>query len=278
MKYNYLSTTALLLLACVLVLVPPISLAQQSALLIRQGGLEILQTGRNDVLSAKIGDVRVPVTSEGLLLVPVHMDTPSGAQHVEVTVANGEHISVEIEVQAHAYREERLQIANQRLVEPEPEDVERYTREAALQRAVYESFNELQALPFPMIKPIEGRRSSEFGVRRFFNDRPRNPHSGLDLAAPTGTPIAAPASGIIALTGDFFFSGNLVMIDHGAGIISMLGHMSEILVEEGQQVNQGDILGKVGATGRVTGAHVHWTLSIGGVRVDPELALELSPP
>ena len=278
MKDNHLFNIILILFACFAVLGTPIANAQTSANLIRQGGLDILQTGRTDVVSARIGDVRVPVTADGLVLVPVHMDTGPGLHRVILSDAEGEETSLEIEVEAHAYREERLQIANQRLVEPHPEDVERYTREAALQRKVYGSFSELQTLPFPMKKPIEGRRSSEFGVRRFFNDQPRSPHSGLDLAAPTGTPIAAPAPGVIALTGDFFFSGNLVMIDHGAGIISMLGHMSEVLVEEGQRVDQGDIVGKVGATGRVTGAHVHWTLSIGGVRVDPELALELSPP
>lgn len=254
------------------------SFAQTSQILVRQGGVAILQTDHSDLVSASIGDDRIPVTQNGLVLVPVHMDTRPGTHQVSLTHKDGNQTSVEIEVQSHAYREERLQIANQRYVEPNPEDVVRYTREAALQRKVYESFSDIQTLPFPMKKPIEGQRSSEFGVRRFFNDQPRSPHSGLDLAAPTGTPISAPASGTIALTGDFFFSGYLVMIDHGAGIISMLGHMSEILVEKGQTVSQGDLVGKVGATGRVTGAHVHWTLSIGGVRVDPELALELSAP
>lgn len=278
MKYKHFTGSVLVLSAGLILLSAPITLAQSSATLIRQGGLDILQTHRTDLVSARIGDAQLPVTADGLVLVPVHMDTRPGAHQVVLLDADGGETTLEIEVEAHAYREERLQIANQRMVEPHPEDVERYTREAAMQRKVYGSFSELRTLPFPMRKPIEGRRSSEFGVRRFFNDQPRSPHSGLDLAAPTGTPIAAPASGTIALTGDFFFSGHLVMIDHGGGIVSMLGHMSEILAEEGQSVEQGDIVGKVGATGRVTGAHVHWTLSVGGVRVDPELALELSPP
>ncbi len=276
MKYNRLSL-ALIALSAAFVAAST-SFAQTSQTLIRQGGVTILQTDHSDLVSASIGDNRIPVTQTGLVLVPVHMDTRPGTHQVSLTHSEGSQTLIEIEVQSRTYREERLQIANQRLVEPNPEDVARYTREAALQRKVYESFSDMRELPFPMKKPIEGRRSSEFGVRRFFNDQPRSPHSGLDLAAPTGTPISAPASGTVALTGDFFFSGNLVMIDHGAGIISMLGHMSEILVEEGQRVRQGDLIGKVGATGRATGAHVHWTLSIGGVRVDPELALELSAP
>lgn len=276
MKFLSFQVNAFVLFICLSVFSAPGILAQESTSLIRQGGLDIIKTGRTHLAMARIGEVRLPVTAEGLVLVPVHMDTAPGTHQIVLSDAKGEEFTIEIEVAVHAYREERLQISNQRLVEPNPEDVERYTREAALQRAVYQSFSELQVLPFPMQKPIEGRRSSEFGVRRFFNDQPRSPHSGLDLAAPTGTPIAAPAAGTIALTGDFFFSGNLVMIDHGGGIVSMLGHMSEVLVEEGQRVEQGDIVGKVGATGRVTGAHVHWTLSVGGVRVDPEFASELS--
>ena len=242
---------------------------------VRQGGLVLIDTGRVDLVDASLGELQLPISPSGTVVVPIHMDTRPGEARIALTFADGSKDARAIEVQAHAYREERLQVPNQRHVEPHPEDVERYTREAILQKRIYTSFNDMPTLPFPMVRPTEGRRSSEFGVRRFFNDQPRSPHSGLDLAAPTGTPIIAPAAGTVALTGDFFFSGKLVMIDHGAGIISMLGHMSEIIAREGQRVEQGDLIGKVGATGRVTGAHVHWTLSIGGVRVDPEIALQL---
>lgn len=248
---------------------------QQAPLVVKQGGLGILDTGLADLASATLSGRALPITEDGLVLVPVHMDTPPGILSVTVRQAQGSEQDWAIDVQAHSYREERLQIANQRFVEPAPEDIERYTREAAMQRQVYQSYSDLQRLPFPMQLPTSGRRSSEFGVRRFYNDQPRSPHSGLDLASATGTPIVAPAAGTVALTGDFFFSGKLVMIDHGAGIISMLGHMSEILVHEGQQVALGETIGKVGATGRATGPHVHWTLSVAGVRVDPELAIDL---
>ena len=263
---------------CLIALLPVIASAAVTAEPVRQGGLALIDTGRTDLLAARLGEQRLPVTPAGLVLVPVHMDTAPGEARVMLEFADGSEKAHGLEVKAHAYREERLQIANQRLVEPNAEDVERYTREAILQRKVYASFSEMSALPFPMVPPTHGRRSSEFGVRRFFNDQPRSPHSGLDLAAPIGTPIIAPADGTVALTGDFFFSGKLAMIDHGAGIVSMLGHMSEVLVEEGAEVEQGELIGRVGATGRVTGAHVHWTLSIGGVRVDPELALDLRMP
>lgn len=248
---------------------------QQAPLVVKQGGLGILDTGLADLASATLSGRALPITEDGLVLVPVHMDTPPGILSVTLRQAQGSEQDWAIDVQAHSYREERLQIANQRFVEPAPEDIERYTREAAMQREVYQSYSDLQRLPFPMQLPTSGRRSSEFGVRRFYNDQPRSPHSGLDLASATGTPIVAPAAGTVALTGDFFFSGKLVMIDHGAGIISMLGHMSEILVHQGQQVALGETIGKVGATGRATGPHVHWTLSVAGVRVDPELAIDL---
>ncbi len=241
---------------------------------VRQGGLSLIETHRTDLVAASLGEQRLPVSDKGVVVLPVDMDAKPGEAHVTLEFADGSRATYNFNVEAHTFREERLQIANQRYVEPHPEDVERYTREAERQEKVYSSFSEMSALPFPMAVPTNGCRSSEFGVRRFLNDQPRSPHSGLDIAAPTGTPIIAPAAGRIALTGDFFFSGKLVMIDHGAGIVSVLGHMSEVSAEEGQLVDQGDLVGEVGATGRVTGAHVHWTLSIGGVRVDPEFALE----
>jgi len=246
-----------------------------SAETIVQGGVALIETGRTNIERASLGEQRLPVSSSGVVVVPVHMDSKPGEALITLALTDGSHTALSIDVEARAFREERLTIANERLVEPHPEDVERYTREAILQRKVYSSFSEMPALPFPIVLPVHGRHSSEFGVRRYFNDQPRSPHSGLDIAAPSGEPIVAPAAGRIALTGDFFFSGKLVMIDHGSGIISMLGHMSEVIAEEGQLVEQGDLVGKVGATGRSTGPHVHWTLSIGGVRVDPEIALEL---
>jgi murein DD-endopeptidase MepM/ murein hydrolase activator NlpD len=122
--------------------------------------------------------------------------------------------------------------------------------------------------------PIKGKISSPFGLKRFFNDQARDPHSGLDIAAPEGKAIAAPANGVVAQTGDYFFNGQTVMIDHGQGIISMMCHLSKIEVVKGQMIKQGDVIGKVGQTGRATGPHLHWGMSINNARVNPLLVLD----
>jgi murein DD-endopeptidase MepM/ murein hydrolase activator NlpD len=119
--------------------------------------------------------------------------------------------------------------------------------------------------------------SSLFGHRRFFNGQPRNPHSGLDIAASTGTPVLAPSSGQVVLVDDLYYNGKTVFLDHGQGLITMYCHLSEHAVAEGSTVEQGQIIGLVGATGRVTGPHLHWSVSLNGYRVDPNTLMTLLP-
>lgn len=179
-----------------------------------------------------------------------------------------------ITVQQHEYQAQYLIIKDQSKVTPDPAQLERYAREATEQKAAYQIFSTALTPTFPsFIKPTAGRYSSPFGFKRFFNGEPRAPHAGLDIAAPTGQPVSAPAAGTVIQTGDYFFNGQTVMIDHGQGIVSMLCHLSRIDVQIGDRIAQGHIIGLVGATGRATGAHLHWTLSLNDARVDPMLVL-----
>ncbi len=175
---------------------------------------------------------------------------------------------------AKAYTEQHLQIANKAMVDPPAETLARIREESKRQRGLYASFAETPeallagpAAGFQM--PLEGVVTSLFGHRRFFNGQPRNPHSGLDIAAPTGTPVFAAGAGVVTLADDLYFNGNTVFLDHGQGLITMYCHLSETKVSEGERVSQGEVIGLVGATGRVTGPHLHWTVSLNGNRVDP---------
>ena len=143
--------------------------------------------------------------------------------------------------------------------------------ELAEQIAAYRTFSPNTPSNLLLDKPVNGPLSSKFGVRRFFNGEERNPHSGLDFAVPAGTPIKTPAAGKVILIGNYFFNGNTVFVDHGQGFISMFCHMSKIDVKVGQQMARGGVVGKVGATGRATGPHMHWNVSLNDARVDPAI-------
>lgn len=178
-----------------------------------------------------------------------------------------------IQVQDYPYAEQHLAVKEDKYVNPAQEELDRYKREADEQNAVYRSFTgNLNSFP-SFIAPTQGKFSNSFGKKRFFNGEARAPHSGLDIPAPIGQKVIAPADGVVAATGEYFFNGNTVMIDHGHGIISMLCHLSAIKVKKGDVVKQGDIIGLVGKTGRVTGPHLHWSVSMNDARVDPQLVL-----
>lgn len=175
-------------------------------------------------------------------------------------------------VEAKAYQEQRLNVKRE-YVEPSAEALARIRRETRRIRDALNHFSAATPAALGFIVPVDGPTSSPFGLRRFFNDQPRRPHSGLDLAAPAGTPILAPAAGTVLDAGDFYFNGNTVFIDHGGGLITMYCHLRDVTVRKGQPVAAGETIGSVGATGRVTGPHLHWGVALNGALVDPSLFL-----
>lgn len=211
----------------------------------------------------------------GVAFVGIPLSAAPGTHKLSIERRDGSTEIRHFEVRDKQYTEQHLTIENQRMVDPHPEDLERIRSESALMSAQYLRFTPAQADLTPFLQPVAGPMSSSFGRRRVLNGQPRNPHSGLDIAADTGTPILSPAAGTVTLTGDFYFNGNSVFVDHGGGLITMYCHLSAIEVTDGQSVVRGNRLGRVGATGRVTGPHLHWSVSLNGNRVDPVLFMSL---
>ncbi len=154
-------------------------------------------------------------------------------------------------------------------VNPPPEAVERINREAAELNDLWSHSAAAKLWTVPFVRPVLDKANSAFGTRSILNGEPRSPHSGADFNSPAGTPIKAPTAGRVVLAGDRYFTGNTVMIDHGLTLFSLFAHLSEVDVQVGERVAGGDVVGKVGATGRVTGPHLHWSVRINGARVDP---------
>ena len=181
-------------------------------------------------------------------------------------------------VAPHSYAEQRLTVKNQSYVTPDAAQLDRIAHERRIIDAALNHFRDVPVGGIGLEAPVGGPRSSSFGLRRFFNDQPRSPHKGMDIAAGSGTPVRAPRAGVVSAMGDYFFNGNTVLIDHGLGVVTMYCHMSRIDVKRGQRVGQGEAIGAVGQTGRVTGPHLHWSVSVNNARVDPGLFLPEPPP
>jgi murein DD-endopeptidase MepM/ murein hydrolase activator NlpD len=221
------------------------------------------------------GEVPVLVTGDAAgwtAVLGVPLDAPTGPGSLRLQ-GDGLPPTLAYTITAHAYAEQRLTVAP-RHVDLSAEALARHQRERAHQATLIARFSQPLPTSLRMRAPVPGPRSSSFGLRRIFNGQPRSPHSGMDIAAPTGTPVLAPLDGTVVDTGDYFFNGQTVWVDHGGGLLSMLCHLSRIDAAAGQAVRSGDVLGAVGATGRVTGPHLHWSVSLNRAMVDPALFLE----
>jgi murein DD-endopeptidase MepM/ murein hydrolase activator NlpD len=199
-------------------------------------------------------------------IVGIDLLSEPGNYDLEIS-SNGAALRRPVKVSKKAYRTQRLKMPKD-MVELSPENEARADRESKKMAAIWPDLTE-RLWSGNFMNPRQGEIGTEFGVKRLMNDIPKNPHTGVDVVAEEGEEVRAPNNARVALVDEQFFSGNSVVLDHGQGIYSMFFHLSKVLVQPGQQVKKGDVIGLVGATGRASGAHLHWGVRVQGARVDP---------
>jgi murein DD-endopeptidase MepM/ murein hydrolase activator NlpD len=210
-------------------------------------------------------------------LVGIDLQAPPGSTvPVQVTDAAGSR-ELAVRVQPKQYATQQLTVAPKH-VQLSPEDLARFERERAHLKQVLQHWSEAPPATLRLRTPAPGRRSSSFGLRRVFNGEARNPHNGMDIATPTGTPVVAAAGGAVLDTGDYFFNGRTVIVDHGQGLLTLYCHLDGIGAASGARLAAGAPIGTVGATGRVTGPHLHFSVYLNATAVDPALFLPAEKP
>ena len=197
---------------------------------------------------------------------------------VDVQRPDGSTENASISVTPRDWPIERIDGVPPATVNPPPAIAERIEREQALVVAARERDDDRADFVQGFVWPVQGRISGRFGNQRVYNGSPKSPHSGMDIAAPQGTPVLAPAAGVVTFANaDLYLTGGTVLLDHGHGVSSNFLHLSRIDVQVGDRVAQGQVIGAVGATGRATGPHLHWGMNWFDVRIDPLLVLERNP-
>lgn len=213
-----------------------------------------------------------PSTGTWLALAGLDVEAKPGPMPLKTTLRppGGKPVTEErqLEIEPAVFAVSELKVEG-KYVTPAKTDAERAEAEAARLHKLFTRGEPKRLFEGRFDSPIAGAPSSRFGERRIFNSQPRSPHSGADLRAKTGVPVKAPAAGRVALAGPLFFQGNTVVLDHGLGVTTLYAHLSKILVSPGALIKKGQVIGKVGATGRVTGPHLHWALKWRSARVDP---------
>jgi murein DD-endopeptidase MepM/ murein hydrolase activator NlpD len=232
-----------------------------------QGGLLIGRAAPGTTVAYQGRPLRL--SPDGLFVIGFDRDAPLETV-LTLRAADGRETRHPVRIAARSYDIQRIDGLPQRKVTPAPEDLERIRREAALARTARERDDPRTGFARGFIWPVHGRISGVYGSQRILNGEPRRPHYGVDIAAPAGTPVKAPTDGVVSLVHpDMFFSGRTLILDHGHGVSSTFLHLSAILVREGQAVRQGEVIARVGASGRVTGSHLDWRMNWFEQRIDP---------
>jgi murein DD-endopeptidase MepM/ murein hydrolase activator NlpD len=242
----------------------------------KPGGIAVIVLGAGDAApTVKFGNNKALVTRHKgtwYAVVGIPLSQETGTAQIEVTTAGDDAGIIEFEVIAHKYREQHLNVERS-FVDLGQEQLDRVLSERKIIDAALNHWEDVGVDSLALMAPVGGKRSSSFGSRRFFNGQPRSPHSGMDIAANSGTTVVAPLAGTVVATGDYFFNGNTVLLDHGQGFVTMYCHLDRIDVSATDVVTPGTPLGIVGATGRVTGPHLHFGAYLAGTAVDPSLVL-----
>jgi murein DD-endopeptidase MepM/ murein hydrolase activator NlpD len=220
---------------------------------------------------------RLRVSKEGYFVIGLGRDAKAKSV-LRVVHADGRKQARTLKISKRKYDVQRIKGLPKRKVSPSKKDMVRIRKDSARIRAVRDRYGANLGYRGGFAWPVRGRISGVYGSQRILNGEARRPHSGVDVAAPTGTPVAAIADGVAALAdAGMFFTGNTVMIDHGHGVTSVYAHLSKLLVKQGQAVRKGQRIGLIGATGRVTGPHLHWGVSVARTAVDPALLVGPMP-
>ncbi len=267
----------LILLAALLVPIAAASALPHEAAV--PGGIVLAHLGKSaQAPQAWFQDKRVAVLRDRggwLALVGLPLGLEPGGHELRIVAADGAETTKPLHVAAKHYALQRFTVPDRRKVEPLPEDVLRIAREQKRINEIKAAFRDEPGLEPDLAfrQPVPGRLGSNFGLRRIINGLARNPHAGIDIAVPVGTPVRAAGAGIIVDTGDYFFNGNSVYIDHGQGVVTLYCHLERSDVRPGERVAAGQRIGLSGNTGRATGPHLHWTVIANGTAVDPRLFL-----
>lgn len=265
-------------------LAAPMALAQELPRESRvPGGVAIVALGQTAATSppaAFFGGNRTMVVSHNgqwKAVIGLSLSLAPGKHSLRIETAQGTR-DLPFTISTKKYPAQRLILKDQRQVDPTAEDLVRIGRDKQEIERAFASWSETSVPTLRFTLPANGRLSSGFGLQRYFNGQARAPHSGLDIAAPLGTPITTPAPATVIATGDYFFNGKTVFLDHGQGLISMYNHLNRVSVAPGARLERGEVIGEIGLTGRTTGPHLHWTVSLNNTRVDPALFVEIPAP